>query len=62
LPRNIFGQLSMYYWEYFFKDNEENKIDPQLRTSLMQKFRPEVEQLGDFLNRNLIELWGYHKI
>jgi len=61
LPRNIFGKFSLYYWEYFFKANEEKKIDPQLRKSLMQNFRPEVEQLSDLLRRNLIELWGYNK-
>lgn len=61
LPRNMFGKISLYYWEYFFKNSEENKIDPQLRLSLMQKIRPEVELLGDFLNRDLLELWGYNK-
>ena len=61
LPRNIFGKISLYYWEYFFNANEENKIDPQLRKSLMKNFRPEVDQLSDLLNRDLIELWGYNK-
>ena len=47
---------------HIFKTNEENRIDPQLRISLMRKFRPEVELLSDSLNRNLIELWGCNKI
>jgi len=29
--------------------------------SLMQNFKPQVEQLGDLLRRNLTELWGYNK-
>jgi len=61
LPRSIFGKFSLYYWEHFFKTDEENKIDPHLRKSLMKNFRPEVEQLGDLLDRNLIELWGYNR-
>ena len=62
MPREMFGKLSSYYWEHFFKINEEKNIDPQLRQSLMKKFRPEVELLDDFLNRDLIKLWGYNNI
>ena len=62
LPQNLFGKLSLFYWENFFQNREEKPIEPQLQKSLMNKFRPEVEKLGELLNINLVDMWGYEKI
>jgi hypothetical protein len=34
-------------------------MDPQLETELRQRFRPQVEQLGEYLGRDLLAVWGY---
>jgi hypothetical protein len=62
LPQSLFGKLSLYYWENFFQTKEDKKIEPQLKKTLMNKFRSEVEQLGEFLNINLVDMWGYNTI
>lgn len=62
LPRDFFSKLSMTYWESFFESEKGTKIDADFRIELMNKFKPEVHLLSDFLNRNLIRLWGYDKI
>jgi hypothetical protein len=62
LPRGLFSKLSMTYWESFFENEKTTKIDADFRIELMKKFKPEVQLFSDFLNRNLIELWGYDQI
>ncbi len=37
-------------------------LDPGLRRELMARFRPEVEQLGRVLQRDLVSLWGYDQV
>ncbi|MGH9659264.1 MAG: hypothetical protein ACRD96_12025 [Bryobacteraceae bacterium] len=36
-------------------------LDPGLRRELMARFRPEVEELGHVLQRDLVSLWGYNQ-
>ncbi|MGD9052605.1 MAG: sulfotransferase [Desulfobacterales bacterium] len=62
LPRNLFSKLSSTYWESFFEDEKTTQIDADFRFELMHKFKPEVHSLSEFLNRDLIKLWGYDKI
>ena len=33
--------------------------DEELMTELRRRFKPEVEGLGKFLDRDLVALWGY---
>jgi hypothetical protein len=40
---------------------ERNAADPVLEAELRRRFRPEVEALGEYLGRDLLELWGYER-
>ena len=34
-------------------------VDHQLMNELRHRFKPEVERLGEYLDRNFVKLWGY---
>jgi hypothetical protein len=38
---------------------EPEAPDPELTAELKRRFAPEVRALGDYLDRDLVELWGY---
>ncbi len=40
---------------------EPEPMDPQLRAELRERFRPQVEELGEYLGRDLLGLWGYRE-
>lgn len=39
--------------------SEPSAADPELMAELRDRYRPEVEALGEYLDRDLISLWGY---
>jgi len=62
LPRDLYAKITRIYWDKFFNPMLEPSIEKDFKKQLMKKFKPEVELLTDFLNRDLMNLWGYDKI
>ena len=44
------------------KHEPRQPLDEAFKGELMQRFKPEVEKLSDFLKKDLVSEWGYDKI
>ena len=47
-------------WNATLTSVERAPLDPELRRELMTRFRPDVEYLSRWLQRDLVSLWGYN--
>jgi hypothetical protein len=41
---------------------DARQVDDEFMTELRRRFRPEVEKLSAYLDRNLVKLWGYDEL
>lgn len=61
-PRSITIFLSKILKTVNTKYVKRAPLDQKLKNELMQKYKNEVEALGNMLNQDLVKLWGYDQI
>ena len=59
---DLYAGLKNFYKSKLVKHELRPALDEEFKTELMKKFRLEIEKLSDFLNRDLVTLWGYDKV
>jgi hypothetical protein len=62
VPRRVRLELGRFVRRYAKKPLARVPLDPDLRRTLMARFRPEVEALSRTLDRDLLALWGYNQL
>ncbi|MFC1869147.1 sulfotransferase [Thermodesulfobacteriota bacterium] len=58
----IYAGMKNFYKEKIVKHKPRPKLDEDVRTKWMIKFKPEVEKISSLMNIDLITSWGYDKI
>tara|TARA_Y100000310_G_scaffold327252_1_gene393307 strand:+ start:1582 stop:2499 length:918 start_codon:yes stop_codon:yes gene_type:complete len=58
LPKSLYKELKKIY-DSLLKDKSKKTLSPQLKRELKDKYKKEVEELSQFLDKDLITLWGY---
>ena len=59
---DTYAGLKNFYKNKMVKHEPRQPLDETFRLELMQRFRPEVKKLSDFLNKDLVAKWGYSNI
>jgi len=62
MPYKVRGAITRKIRKLNIKDQKSKPLDPVFRRMLMEKIRPEVEELSRLTNRDLMTLWGFDKI
>jgi hypothetical protein len=57
-----YAGMKKFYKTKMVKYKPRPALDEELRTKLMKKIKPEIENLGNALDLDLVTRWGYHKI
>ncbi|MDD5254379.1 MAG: sulfotransferase [Candidatus Nanoarchaeia archaeon] len=61
LPEKFYAFLKKYIYKAT-RASAKKELSPELRIELMKKFKPEVEKISKFLNRDLVKFWGYDQV
>jgi hypothetical protein len=62
LSDDTYAGLKDFYKNKMVKYVPREALEEEFRLELMQEYKSEVEKLGDFLEKDLVSLWGYDKI
>ena len=57
-----YAGMKNFYKTKMVKYKPRAELDEGLRTKLMKKIKPEIENLGHALDLDLVTRWGYHKL
>jgi len=59
---DTYAGLKDFYKNKMVKYEPRQALDEEFKLELMNKCKPEVEKLSDFLKKDLVSLWGYDKV
>jgi len=59
---DAYAGLKNFYKNKIVKHEPRQPLDEAFKGELMQRFKPEVEKLSDFLKKDLVSEWDYDKI
>jgi hypothetical protein len=59
---DTYAGLKNFYKNKMVKYEPRQALDEEFKLELMNKYKPEVEKLSDFLKKDLVSLWGYDKV
>jgi len=59
---DIYAKMDNFYKTWIVSYEPRQILDSEIKIDLKKKFKLEVEQLGNFLKRDMVSLWGYDKV
>ena len=59
---DTYAGLKNFYKNKMVKYEPRQPLDEEFKLELMNKCKPEVEKLSNFLKKDLVSLWGYDKL